>query len=360
MSPSLIDQALGCLLAGAVGDALGAPVEFHNLESIQQTHGPGGIRDLDTPVYGRAGAITDDTQMTLFTAEGLIRAWVRGYHKGSCHPPSVVHQAYLRWLRTQDEAFSASENDGWLLQHAELWQRRAPGNTCLSALRQPHRPGQMADNHSKGCGGVMRVAPAAFFFKPGAIREGFELGADLAHLTHGHPSGYLSSGALVVILQALIAREPLERAVQAALHELAQHPDHAETTEALQQALALAKSDLPAEGRTVERLGGGWVAEEALAIAVYCALVATDLESALILAVNHSGDSDSTGAICGNILGLQQGPEAIPARWLAQLELREVIEQLARDLVTLPQFYQTEYDEVEPNDQDIQSRYPGH
>jgi ADP-ribosylglycohydrolase len=92
----------GCLLGGAVGDALGAPVEFLSLAGIRRQFGPEGIRDL-VPAYGRIGAITNDTQMTLFTAEGLLRAWVRHSTKGICHVPAVIHHAYLRWLLTQGE-----------------------------------------------------------------------------------------------------------------------------------------------------------------------------------------------------------------------------------------------------------------
>jgi hypothetical protein len=91
----------GSLLAGAVGDALGAPVEFLSLAGIRAEHGPSGVTGY-LPAYGRpGGAITDDTQMTLFTAEGMIRAMVRSTHRGIVHVPSVVQGAYLRWLATQ-------------------------------------------------------------------------------------------------------------------------------------------------------------------------------------------------------------------------------------------------------------------
>jgi len=88
-----------CLLGGAIGDALGAPVEFDDLAKIRARFGPEGVTDF-VPAYGREGAITDDTQMTLFTAEGVLRAHVRGVERGICHPPSVIHHAYLRWLLT--------------------------------------------------------------------------------------------------------------------------------------------------------------------------------------------------------------------------------------------------------------------
>lgn len=72
-----IDRIKGCLLGGAVGDALGAPVEFLEWAAIRNTFGAQGIVDY-APAYGRLGAITDNTQMMLFTAEGLLRAYVRG------------------------------------------------------------------------------------------------------------------------------------------------------------------------------------------------------------------------------------------------------------------------------------------
>jgi ADP-ribosylglycohydrolase len=88
----------GCLLGGAVGDALGAPVEFMDLAQIHRRFGPGGIRDF-AHAYGRIGAITDETQMTLFTAEGVLRAATRHADRGHCHAPTVIHRAYMRWLR---------------------------------------------------------------------------------------------------------------------------------------------------------------------------------------------------------------------------------------------------------------------
>src|SRR5436305_14060023 len=129
-APSLLERYQGCLLGGAVGDALGASVEFMSLGEIRARFGADGIRDY-APAYGRLGAITDDTQMTLFTAEGLLRAHNRGREKGIWHPPSIVHHAYLRWLHTQGmpTAFPGpTKHDGWLVTVPALHSRRAPGN----------------------------------------------------------------------------------------------------------------------------------------------------------------------------------------------------------------------------------------
>jgi ADP-ribosyl-[dinitrogen reductase] hydrolase len=137
--PNTTDQFAACLLGGAVGDALGAPVEFMDLEGIRRSYGPEGISDFDVE-YGRIGAITDDTQMTLFTAEGLIVASELAGKGETVDIPAIVNRAYLRWRRTQFNDLGVDEHDGltgegWLLAIKELWSRRAPGNTCLSALQ---------------------------------------------------------------------------------------------------------------------------------------------------------------------------------------------------------------------------------
>ncbi len=112
-SLTLHDRVLGCLLGGACGDALGAPVEFMRLKEIQAKYGRAGITEFDE-AYGLVGAITDDTQMALFTVEGLIRAYVRQSLKGICHPPSVIHHAYLRWLATQDQSSESRNRRIWM------------------------------------------------------------------------------------------------------------------------------------------------------------------------------------------------------------------------------------------------------
>jgi ADP-ribosylglycohydrolase len=320
----------GCLLGGAVGDALGAAVEFMDLDAIRRTFGSGGLTDY-APAYGRLGAITDDTQMTLFTAEAVIRAHNRALTRGMCSPVDVARWAYLRWLQTQGVKRVVNPTEpGWLIEQPGLFSRRAPGNTCLSALRGGARgtPDKPANN-SKGCGGVMRMAPVGLV-APGML-DVFQTGRDFAALTHGHPSGYLAAGCFALLIQGLAQGLELAEAVESAAARLRGRDDGQEVLAALEAAVRLAAGgDGTAE--KVEQLGAGWVAEEALAIGVYCALRADSFEHGVLLAVNHSGDSDSTGSIAGNILGLLMGLDAVPARWLEQLELREVISQVATDL----------------------------
>lgn len=325
-----LERIRGCLLAGACGDALGAPVEFLSATDIHGRWGAAGIRDF-VPAYGHIGAITDDTQMTLFTLEGLIRARVRWEEKGICSISGVVHHAYLRWLATQGlEPRCDVDRGGWLFATEALHERRAPGNTCLSALAAATAFGTVARNDSKGCGGVMRIAPVGLAASAlGGVEQAFRLGADIARLTHGHPSGYLAAGHLAVVIGGIMAGRHLDEAIDTADALLAKQAGHEEVAKAVANARAAARCGASTEG--LERLGEGWIAEEALAIGLYAALAAPSLEEALILAVNHGGDSDSTGAIAGHILGALHGPAAIPTRWLERLELREEIERLASD-----------------------------
>lgn len=329
------DRFLGCILAGAVGDALGAPVEFNTIESIRERFGPAGTTGY-AEEYGGRGTITDDTQMTLFTLEGLIRGH-RGEHED---PYGPIQHAYQRWLHTQAIESTWARNggiyatrpepDGWLISNRGLFARRAPGTTVTGALRafargEPRGSMDHRLNDSKGCGGVMRAAPMALLGE-----DGFAFAVGTALLTHGHPSGFLSAGALAHLVHLLLADVPLPDAVAATRTKSLAWEDSDELVTALDAAVELAGAGPTPE--TIEsRLGGGWTGEQALAIAVCAALAATDLRHGLLLAVNHSGDSDSTGAICGNLLGARWGTAAIPPEWLAELELRDVIEQVTRD-----------------------------
>ncbi|MGY1456542.1 ADP-ribosylglycohydrolase family protein [Streptomyces sp. SS8] len=321
----------GCLLGGAIGDALGAGVEFDSLDAIRAAHGPQGVTDY-VPAYGRRGAVTDDTQMTLFTVDGLIRAHVRR-DTGAWHPPTDVHAAYLRWAATQRDwgPDERRTEDGWLARQEWLYSRRAPGRACLTGLADSRMGTLEAPKNpdSKGCGTVMRSAPFGLLvgWEPQLV---FQLAVECAAQTHGHPTGCLAAGAFAVIVHAVARGESLDAAVQRALAHLAAHSGHEETTDALKHALGAVRQGLPTAER-VESLGEGWTAEEALAMGVYCALVAEDVRHGLLLAVNHGGDSDSTGSVCGNLLGVMHGETALPPDWVAGLEGRATILELADD-----------------------------
>jgi ADP-ribosylglycohydrolase len=331
------------LLGGAIGDALGYTVEFMKLDEIKAKFGEEGITDLELNPYSGKALVSDDTQMTLFTVDGLIWAYDRMSERGiGSYAGSGIYQSYLRWLYTQtkslpDEHYDwlldpqPHEENGSILAHKELFSARAPGNTCLSAL-ESNKMGTMERpiNNSKGCGGVMRVAPVGLFLHRNP-EQAFKVAAEVAAITHGHPSGYLSAGSLAVIVAELLNGKNITESTKSAMAILKEYPQHDETLTALEDAIQLASSGESPEV-AISKLGQGWVAEEALAISLYCSLKETDFKKALFLAVNHDGDSDSTGAICGNILGACYGLDAVPEEWASQLELKELIADVSNRL----------------------------
>jgi ADP-ribosyl-[dinitrogen reductase] hydrolase len=346
----LVDKYSGCLLGGAVGDALGWPVEFLSIGEIREKYGRDGILNFEE-TSGGIGAITDDTQMSLFTAEGLFREYSRvlGTDEHPEYAVSVYH-AYLRWLHTQGEVSRDPHfHDclgGGLMEIPELNHRRAPGTTCLTALIKG-RMGTIDSpvNDSKGCGGVMRVAPVGLFCAAlhntgdATMTAGraFEIGCACAAITHGHPLGYLPAGFLAAVIFLLVSGRGLEESISATMGILAERPERERCMLAAEvnQALRCNRKKKPCP-ETVERFGGGWAGDEALVISLYCALAAEgDFSAGVRLAVNHSGDSDSTGSITGNVLGALLGKGAIPEEWLVDLEIRRVIEETACGLLDL-------------------------
>jgi ADP-ribosylglycohydrolase len=338
-NPTRLSRMQGCIFGGAVGDALGAPVQFLGLDEIRRRHGKTGITRMEA-AFGRRGAITDNTRMALFTAEGLILCRVRAeYARGGLTIPAIYH-AYLRWLFTQDahrraqlinDHGTCAVIDGILTAHPEFFSRRSTGDTCLSSLRS----GTMGTmdrpiNDSKGCGGVVRVAPVGLTH-PDA-EDAFRLGSASAAITHGHPTGCLAAGFMACLISRLMSGQPLTAATEDASRILKAHAGHEETSAAVDSAVELSLSRKPSAG-CIEALGTGRVAEEALAIGLYCTMAAgDDFRRGVLLAVNHSGDSDSTGSITGNIIGAHLGVEVIPGQWLSALEMKAVIEEVAADL----------------------------
>lgn len=224
----------GCLLGLAVGDALGAPIEFLSLQQIKMRYGERGLIDFDSWGGFPAGYYTDDTQMALATAVGCIRAWQRQMDRGICHPASMVYSKYLDWLETQKDPE----------------QVRAPGDTCLSAL-ESGKMGTVLEpiNDSKGCGGVMRTAPAGLAFPAG---DAFKQGVEFAALTHGHPSGYLTAGVLAELTAQLITGKGLRESLVLSMSPLVNYRGHGETLEYLKLAMELADSNLDVETVTLQ------------------------------------------------------------------------------------------------------------
>ena len=360
------DRIRGSLMAGASGDALGYSVEFMSRKSILAQYGTKGITKFDLSSEGKA-LVSDDTQMTLFTACGMLMGVTRGYMRGvGGQPEGYVDGAYLDWYYTQTDKKKEMLTDDfhytWLRDLPELAHRRAPGNTCLSACESllQHKEVQ---NNSKGCGGIMRVAPmallmAGYWSRGGSfynVEQMDEAGAEVAAVTHKRPLAFLPAAMLTHLIYRVIRME--ENEIKANIADIAletidsldniykseYEEDKRYLANLTRMAVAFAAND-KSDAENIRLLGEGWTGEEAWAIALYCAVRHIDsIEEAIIAAVNHDGDSDSTGAVCGNIMGAIYGYGAMKRKCLfcpqgkeleQTLELSDIILTLADDLYT--------------------------
>lgn len=318
----------GSLIGGAIGDALGYQIEFKK-----------NIKDKEiTNFKNDKGIISDDTQMTLFTANALLfretRIAIRGI---GLLPVDAIYHAYLDWLDTQNHT-NNHKSISWIKELKELNIPQAPGNTCISALSS----GTMGTidkpiNNSKGCGGIMRVAPIGLYMSD-SINAG-QLGAEASAITHGHPLGIIPSYVFSTLIWYLSNTDL--NINDALIKSMKQYEEKFDIFDKenknyfinlIKKAILLSKenkNDIDA----INELGEGWVAEEAFAIAIYsCLKYQNNFKDAIICSINHDGDSDSTGSITGNIIGAYLGYDKIPIEYKNNIQLKEEILELADDL----------------------------
>lgn len=341
------DRIRGSLIGGAIGDALGYPVEFLLWSNIQNKYGAMGITRYDTTQWQSENSlengvalVSDDTQMTLYTACGILNA----KKNGTAIIPTIC-EAYIEWLLTQIRKKKKGFKQCWIQELPQLNTLRAPGNTCINSLMDIMN-GYEPCNDSKGCGGVMRIAPIPLY---GAvdnrmdIKEACLLAAEASKQTHQHPLGYIPSAFVAYLIYRLAqdehpTRESYRTYIKEGLFLISDmFPKYrdilGEFILLVDRAMFFAKKADNDVENIEYYLGRGWVAEETVAIAVYCSLAHfDDFERAMIAAVNHSGDSDSTGAVTGNILGAAIGYENLPRLYKDNLELHDVILHIADDL----------------------------
>lgn len=335
-----LDRIRGCIFGGACGDALGYPVEFKQYEDILEKYGSSGISSYSIDPATGLALFSDDTQMSLFTANGLLYGQTRSALSGiSSQPRYYVYLAYLDWLETQ-RGGDHEERICWLSDVKELWSCRAPGATCLDALSSGEQGStEHRINHSKGCGGVMRIAPVGIALRDSEDAVADMEGAEIAALTHSHSLGFMPAAFLTHVIKHIVSETSevdLLSLIQDAsdmIRTLFPARKHLGVfMDLIDKAVLLSSNNRP-DIENISSIGSGWCGDEALAIAVYCSLkYQNDFSSAIVAAVNHSGDSDSTGALTGNIVGALCGYEAIDPKWKENLELKDTILEMADDL----------------------------
>ncbi|WP_030172493.1 ADP-ribosylglycohydrolase family protein [Spirillospora albida] len=322
----------GAIFGLAYGDALGAPTEFLDMEQIRRRFGESGPKEPS----GDPALVTDDTQMTIAVALGLLDALE--------NPPFTPDLITPMWRRRFVDWLHDPEND------------RAPGNTCLRACEGLDRglPWVRATQlHSKGCGANMRVAPVGL--APGLPDEARAGASQLqAAMTHGHATGLAASELTAFALRwladgtapgdlpgALRARCREQRTVyhERWLGELWRRPgvdDPAafiargwdECLGALDRLdAALAEGDRASDPCLAT--GAGWIAEEALATGLLCFLLFPDDPVAAIRrGAASSGDSDSIACLAGAFAGAHLGMDAWPAEWAERIEYAAALRRI--------------------------------
>lgn len=336
---NLQDKCRGSLVGGAIGDALGYPVEFVNsFEEIKAKYGDNGIVEYDMSYPWLDEKLdkvlfSDDTQMTLYTIEGLFEA----ERSGRPIVPTICN-AYLAWFGHQVGKKVKISYDSKLSRIEELNQRRAPGNTCLSALLSIYN-GKDPMNSSKGCGGIMRVAPIGLYGATHgwSLEETAKLAGEVAELTHLHPLSTYPSAALAVIVQLCVLEDEkidanhfesiIGKSLEVVSGVYGADAPAMENFQKLIRKVPQLEDNLLRDWEIIENgLGGGWVAEETLAIAVFSVMRhIDDFNACMICAVNHGGDSDSTGTVAGNIIGAIIGYDAIPDKFTKSIQLKELL-----------------------------------
>ncbi|RZU46651.1 ADP-ribosylglycohydrolase [Krasilnikovia cinnamomea] len=324
-----MQHATGSLFGLAYGDALGKPTEFQTVEQIIARYGPGGPRDLE----GDPALVTDDTQMALAVAHAL--------HDDAALTPDELEPRlrarFVAWWRSPDN-------------------NRAPGGTCMAAcsrLAQPGRWQHATVITSKGCGANMRVTPVGLI--PGLDLDILAGIAQLqAALTHGHPTGLTAAELTAYAVRLLrdgadLDTLPATLRDHCASQRRRYHHDwlgdlwsvaRASTPEAFIAAgwdecaaavdrLSEALIDPDRGADPCAATGAAWIAEEALATGLYCALLFPDNPvTALARAATSSGDSDSIACLTGAFLGATGGAEIWPAHWATRIEYADQLASL--------------------------------
>ena len=305
----LIERYRGSLLGLAVGDALGAPLEFRR---------PGSFTPIDDMVGGGSfdvmpGQWTDDTSMALCLADSLIEQ--KGFD------PINQLQKYVRWLR-----------EGYLSSIDECFDI---GHTTLDALRKFEQTGEPycgpTNPRTAGNGSIMRLAPVPLFYAKRPL-EAIEKSAESSRTTHQATTAvdacrYL--GALIVGAVNGVTHEELLSERYSPI------PGYWEENPLVEEIDEIARGSFK-HRQPPEIQGSGYVVKS-LEAALWAFYHSRSFREGCLLAVNLGMDADTTGAVYGQLAGVFYGEEGIPESWRSQLVRSQLIESMADNLFALAQ-----------------------
>lgn len=341
------------IYAGAIGDAFGYLVEFDSWEQIQEKYGVSGLQyhKFKNLHY----KVSDDTQMTLFCWNGILNK----LEENNLILENIneeIYQQYLDWYTTQHNKNYSKNYKNSLMNYQEMWHTEAPGNTCLSALNSKKMGTiERKINNSKGCGGIMRVAPISFL--PIENKKIFKLGCMQAAITHGHPEGYLSAGFFASFLNDLINSRSFEEAYFANIEILKEYKEAKDLLHYLEKVIFyISQKNILKNNDLTEKIGSGWVGEEALGVALYALKKASSFSELLDISANHSGDSDSTASLAAQLYVAQNGLEKEYKQIYHSINVSSAIELLSDRHKKLIQSNILQYREENENVQNINKK----
>jgi len=326
---TMMKRFMASIVGLAVGDALGYPAEFRTRQKIMDTFPPNGLVDFVgiqdprwTPppyILGNdypPGTYTDDTQMSLCVAQALLETG---------HADVETIMQYLSHLFVE-----------WSLSPSN---DRAPGGTCMTGCENLQRgiPWHQAGvARSKGCGSAMRVAPIGLFYCKDKIKL-LEVARASSLLTHGHDAAIEGAAASALLVAMALEGHTPQAMYQAIMETCAPHSNDFRTC--LEKLPGLL-SEPPHIALSKQGLGEAWVAEEAVASALYCFWKhPDDFAAAVLMGANTDGDSDTIACITGSITGAALGLDAIPSHWRQQVEDSQYLHKMGQKLweqATLP------------------------
>ena len=326
----------GCLLGMAVGDAMGYTVDSKSWKEIQEDYGPNGLMGYDL-ANGRA-EVTSYTQIAAYSANGLLMAVSRGRPEQA---PRFVAQAMKQWYKRQHFPRDPEPTPFWVAKLPELRRKFCMDPWLQDAVRQDTFGTPEAVSGRNCYPGALTVsAMVGLYYDPRRMETAqlCTLAEQIMALTHGDRETILCAAVMACAI-ASIANEPelslkeqLTRAVERMQRNFEIRYVQAQPLAAyLLRAIRAAEEPEDAQEFLEELVCNK--AAQCLAGAMYAALVhPEDFDSAMILAVNHSGRSAAVGALTGAILGARLGDAALPEFYLESLEPRDALQELARDL----------------------------
>lgn len=339
-----ISSCYGCLLGLAVGDAMGSIIDKKSWEDICENYGPNGLLGYD--LQSDYAEVTSYTQLAAFVANGLLLNATRG--QGDAYSRFIT-MALREWAKSQQFLAITEKTNCWMAQVGPMRRRACMDTRMVDTLsRETLGTPEAPANSSEGPGGITAAVPIGLFYDAEKMDPKLlgELGAQSVAMIHGAQEAFIS-GAVIAYAIAGIMEEPdlppaeqFTRAMDGVRGQFSQQfPQGVEEVDKQLQTAFRFAADGEITPLVAMTMLGCTTAAECLAGAVYACMVHMgNFDEALITAVNHSGRSGAVGALTGAVMGARLGAEALPGFYLESLEVCDVLQELAEDMIQRRKF----------------------